>query len=122
MSGALCNTSNLVSCCGEDILTTSPNPQTRQPPLDGCQRLITEYTPSYLLLYPQPQEAPCRYDRDPLNTKINTCTISPLQHSDNHGYMTLRFNISPLQHSDNHGYMTVRFNISPLQHSVTTDI
>ena len=38
------------------VVSTSPNPQAGGPPLVGCP-----------FLYPQPEDAPCRGDRDPLH-------------------------------------------------------
>ena len=49
------------------------NPQTGGPPLVGCPRLLIQYIRSYPpyrrpFLHPQPEDAPCRGDRDPLIT------------------------------------------------------
>ena len=46
-------------------------PQAGGPPLVGCSRLLIQFIRSYppyrrSLLYPQPEDAPCRDDRDPL--------------------------------------------------------
>ena len=53
------------------FVSTSPNPQAGGPPLVGCPRLLIQYIRSYHpywrpFLYPQPEDAPCRGDRDPL--------------------------------------------------------
>jgi len=55
------------------VVNTSPNPQAGGPPLVGCPRLLIEYIRSYpphwrLFLQPQPEDAPCCGDRDPLLT------------------------------------------------------
>jgi hypothetical protein len=55
-----------------EVVSTSPKPQAGGPPLVGCPRLrqyIRSYPP-YLMpfLHPQPEDAPCRGDRDPLIT------------------------------------------------------
>ena len=57
------------------VLSTTTNPQTGPPPLVGCPRLLIHYIRSYLpycrpFLHPQPEDAPCRGDRDPLITAI----------------------------------------------------
>jgi len=65
------------------VVSTSPNPQAGGPPLVGCPRLLIQFIRSYPpyrrpFLYPQPEGAPCRGDRDPLHghqcrgEKINT--------------------------------------------------
>ena len=56
----------------EDV-STSPNPLAGGPPLVGCPWLLIQYIRSYLpywrpFLHPQPEDAPCRGDRDPLIT------------------------------------------------------
>ena len=50
----------------------SPKPQAGGPPLVGCSRLLIQFIRSYppyrrSFLYPQPEDAPCRGDRDPLH-------------------------------------------------------
>jgi hypothetical protein len=52
------------------IVSTSPNPQVGEPPLVGCPRLLIQFIHSYCpcrrpFLHPQPEDAPCRGDRDP---------------------------------------------------------
>ena len=54
----------------------SPKPQTAAPLLVGCSRLFIQYIRSHLpycrpFLLPQPEDAPCRVDRDPLITEIS---------------------------------------------------
>ena len=54
------------------VASTSPNPQAGGPPLVGCPRLLIQFIRSYPplrrpILYPQPEDAPCRGDRDPLH-------------------------------------------------------
>jgi len=54
------------------VTVTSPNPQAGGPPLFGCPRLLIQCIRSYPpyrrpFLYPQPEEAPCCGDRDPLH-------------------------------------------------------
>ena len=60
----------------------SPNPQAGGPPLVGCPRLLIQYIRSCHpywrpFLHPQPEDAPCRGDRDPLTTA--SCTAWPLK-------------------------------------------
>ena len=50
-----------------------PNPEAGGPPLVGCPRLLIQFICSYPpyrrpFLHPQPEDAPCRGDRDPLIT------------------------------------------------------
>jgi len=59
------------------VVTTSPNPQAGGPPLVVCPRLLIQFVHSYPLyrrpfLYPQPEDAPCRGDSDPLH---RVCTL-----------------------------------------------
>ena len=58
---------------GKELL--APNPQTGGLPLVGCPRLLIQYIrscPPYWrpFLHPQPEDAPCRGDRDPLITGV----------------------------------------------------
>ena len=53
------------------FVSTSPNPQVEGPLLVGCRRLFIRYIRSYPpywtpFLHPQPEDAPCRGDRDAL--------------------------------------------------------
>jgi hypothetical protein len=57
------------------ILYTSPHCQAGEP-LVGCPRLLIQYIRSYPPCcrpfdHPQPEDAPCRGDRNPLNLGIN---------------------------------------------------
>ena len=52
------------------VVSVSPNPQAEGPPLVGCPRLLIQFIRSYppyrrRFLHPQPEDAPCRGDRDP---------------------------------------------------------
>jgi hypothetical protein len=56
------------------VISTSPNPQARGPPLVGCPRLLIQFIHSYPpyrrpVLHPQTEDAPCRGDRDPHSWK-----------------------------------------------------
>ena len=56
-----------------EVVSASPNPQYGGPPLVGCPWLLIQYIPSYppyrrLFLHPQPEDTPCRGDKDPLIT------------------------------------------------------
>ena len=58
------------------VVSTSPNPQAGGPPLVGFPRLLIQFIRSYPpyrrpFLYPQPEDAPCRDDRDPLHGYID---------------------------------------------------
>jgi hypothetical protein len=61
------------------VVSPSPNPQPGGPPLVDCPRLLNQYIRSYPLywrpfLHPQPEDAPCRGDRDALITWVD-CDI-----------------------------------------------
>ena len=52
------------------VVSASPNPQAGGPPLVGCPRLLIQFIRSHPpyrrpFLHPQPEDAPCRGDRDP---------------------------------------------------------
>ena len=58
------------------VVSTSLNPQAEGPPLVGCPRLLIQFIRSYPpyrrpFLHPQPLDAPCRGDRDPLHEPID---------------------------------------------------
>ena len=60
---------------GEELLVPRPTPQAGGPPLFGRPRLLIQYIRSYLpyrrpFLHPQPEDAPCRGDREPLITAL----------------------------------------------------
>jgi len=48
------------------VVSISPNPKAGGPPLVGCQRLLIQFIRS-CPPYRQPEDAPCRGDRDPLH-------------------------------------------------------
>ena len=55
-----------------EVVSTSPNSQAGGPPLVGCPRLLIQFIRSYPpyrrpFLYPQPEDRPCRGDRDRLH-------------------------------------------------------
>jgi len=61
------------------VVNTLPNPHAGGPHLVGCLRLLIQYISSYPLccrpfLHPQPEDAPCRGDRDPFNQRISQST------------------------------------------------
>jgi hypothetical protein len=52
------------------VVSTSPKPQFGGPPLVDCPRLLIQFIHSYPpyrrpFLHPQPEDAPCRGDRNP---------------------------------------------------------
>ena len=58
------------------VVSTSPNIQDGGPPIAGSPRLLIQYIRSYCpcwrsFLHPQPLDAPCRGDRDPLILGMN---------------------------------------------------
>ena len=53
-----------------EVVSASPNPQAGGPPLVGYPRLLIQFIRSYPpyrrpFLHPQPEDTPCRGDRDP---------------------------------------------------------
>ena len=63
--------SNKSSVYGEYLLAPRPTPPAGGPPLVGWSLLLIQYIRSYPpycrpFLHPQPEDAPCRGDRDPL--------------------------------------------------------
>ena len=67
---------NKASFCGVEWLATRPTPVARRPPLFCFLRLVIQYIRSYSpysrsFLHPQPVDAPCRGDRDPLDSNTN---------------------------------------------------
>jgi len=66
------------------VVSTSPNTQAGGPPFVGCPRLLIRYIrgrPPYRrpFLHPQPDEAPCRGDGDPLIAEMCTSNIYTLR-------------------------------------------
>jgi hypothetical protein len=62
------------------VVSTSPNPPDGGPPLVGCPRLLIQYIHSYPSyrrpsLHLQPEDAPCRGDRDPLIASVTTSNL-----------------------------------------------
>jgi len=67
------------------VVSTSPNPQAGGPTLVGSPRLLIQYIRIYppyrrQFLYPQPEDAPCRGDRDPLQGHLDIIKISLFVH------------------------------------------
>jgi len=62
------------------VVSTSPNPQARGPPLVGCPRLLIRYIRSYphsagRSSIRQPEDAPCCGDRVPLHCYVRFCYV-----------------------------------------------
>jgi len=56
----------------EGLLAPHQNPQAEGPPLICCPQLLIQFIRGYPpyrrpFLYPQPEDAPCRADRDPVH-------------------------------------------------------
>jgi len=66
---------------GRGVVNTSPNPQAGGTPLVGCPRLLIQFIRSYPpsrrpFLYPQPEDTPCRGDRDPLMQMLMSAVMN----------------------------------------------
>jgi len=62
------------------FVSTSPNPQAEGPPFVGCPRLLIQFIHSYPpyrrpFLHPQPEDAPCRGDRNPHSWNSMDCYL-----------------------------------------------
>jgi hypothetical protein len=71
------------------VVSTSPNPQAGGPPLVGCPRLFIQFIHSYPpnrrpFLHPQPEDAPCRGDRDPRSWDRDPHSLDRDPHSSHH--------------------------------------
>jgi hypothetical protein len=67
----------------EGVVSTSPNPQAGGPPLIGCPLLLIQFIHSYPpyrrpFLHPQPEDAPCRGDRDPHSWEANASHLQKM--------------------------------------------
>ena len=68
----------------EGVVSASPNSQAGGLPLVGCPRLLIQFIRSYPpyrrpFLHPQPEDAPCRGDRDPQTWRHKQHTINILK-------------------------------------------
>jgi len=68
------------TCLRWGVVSTSPNPQSGVLPLVGYTRLLIQYIRCYHpysrpFLHTQPEDAPCRGDRDPLITEFAVITV-----------------------------------------------
>jgi hypothetical protein len=67
------------------VVSTSPNPQVGGPPFVGCPRLLIQFIHSYppyrrSFPHPQPEDAPCRGDRDPFT--MDSIEVTEQNHED----------------------------------------
>jgi hypothetical protein len=72
---------NIIRFLRWGVFSTSPNPQAGGPPFLGYLRLLIQYIRSYPpywrpFLHLQPEDAPCRGDRDPLITAFRWYSVS----------------------------------------------
>jgi hypothetical protein len=69
--GSISSYGYFLTCFFTDgVVSTSPKTQAGGPPLFGCPRLLIQFIRNYPpywrpFLHPQPEDAPCRGDRDP---------------------------------------------------------
>ena len=68
---------NMIHVYGEELLAPRPTSQAGGPPLFGCLRLLIQYIRSYPpywrpFLHQQPEDAPCRGEREPLIMHVKT--------------------------------------------------
>ena len=78
------------------VVSTSPNPQAGGPPLVGCPRLLIQFIHTYPpyrrpFLHPQPEDAPCRGDRDPHSWDRLVYTLNHSQHKPIKSYTRHQF-------------------------------
>jgi hypothetical protein len=91
------------------VVRPSPNPQAGGPHLVGCPRLLIQFICSYPpyqrpFLYPQPEDAPCRGDRDPLTWKI--ANYRPISISSSFSKILEKVTYNQLQeHLNKHGIL-----------------
>jgi len=69
---------------GRGVVSTSLNPEAREPPLFCCPRLLIQYIRSYPpywrpFLHSKSEDAPCHGDMDPLITVFNHLPPTPTQ-------------------------------------------
>jgi len=81
------------------VVSNSSNPRAGSPPPVGCPRLLFQYIRSYPpywrpFLLQQPEDAPCRCDRDPLITASNRHTIINSIRVAEHLYVTYEYPIN----------------------------
>jgi hypothetical protein len=66
---------NIIIFYGEDLLAPRPTPKLEDHPLSAVRDCLFDVFAATLhnwrpFLHPQPEDAPCRGDRDPLNTGL----------------------------------------------------
>jgi hypothetical protein len=68
---------NIIIFCGEELLATRSSPKLEDHPLSAARDCLFNVFAATLhnwrpFLHPQPEDAPCRGDRDPHNTGFLT--------------------------------------------------
>jgi hypothetical protein len=74
---------NIIIFYGEELLMPHPTPKLEDHPLSAVHDcLFNVFAATHhnwrLFLHPQPEDAPCRGDRDPFNTGMNFHTYQKL--------------------------------------------
>jgi hypothetical protein len=72
---------NVIIFYGEELLAPRPTPKLEDHPLSAvCDCLFNVFAATLHnwrpFLHPQPEDAPCRGDMDPLNTDLYACLFS----------------------------------------------
>jgi len=67
------------------VVSTLPNPQARGPPRVRCPWLLIQYICSYFpywrpFLHPQPEDTPCRGDRDYMRITLSNMSLVTWYH------------------------------------------
>jgi hypothetical protein len=71
---------NIILVYGEELLTPRPTPKLEDHPLSAVRDCLFSVFAATIhnwrqFLHPEPEDAPCRCDRDTLNTSLSTISI-----------------------------------------------
>jgi hypothetical protein len=87
MNPVLGPVSYFITCCllQFGVVSLWPKTQAGGPPLFGCPRLLFQCIRSHL--YPKPEDAPCRGNRNPVNMVVFAWARGARAHTHTHVYM-----------------------------------